>query len=462
MNEQTVNLDSNTIWVGKNSENKELRSVGTERISRRRLLASASLLAAGGLSLAQVPALAAQSQLSTLSDWMKADGRARASGLQSCLERIGATDSSIHAWVQVLPQKATGEGKLSGIPFGAKDVFETKGLATEYGSPVYKGRIGTFDAAIVRDLRDRGAILLGKTQTAAFAMRDPPPTRNPRNLEHTPGGSSSGSAAAVAAGMVPFAIGTQTSGSTVRPASYCGITGFKVTYGLLSMDGCLQYSKSLDTLGFFTHTPADMLLLWDAMGHSIGREEDFAFGVPEPMLKVSPDMAIAVHNSVAALQKAGLTCKPVNISGMLAELFDAQLAVAHYEGARFHERRFREFGDRLGYLAGLVREGLLISDAHYDEARRTIAENRRRFQQIYETTPVILVPSATGPAPLGIKSTGSSDMNTPWTALGTPAISAPMPVGDQLPLGLQLTAALGEDARVLRAAVRVHRILNGQ
>jgi Asp-tRNA(Asn)/Glu-tRNA(Gln) amidotransferase A subunit family amidase len=209
--------------------------------------------------------------------------------LQACLERIQESDASIHAWVQVLPQKATGIGRLSGIPFGAKDVFETKGLATEFGSPAYKGRIGASDAAIVRVLREHGAILLDETQTAAFAMRDPPPTRNPRNLEHTPGGSSSGSAAAVAAGMVPFAIGTQTSGSTVKPASYCGITGFKVTFGLLPMDGCLPYAKSLDTLGFFTNTPADMLLLWESMGHPAGRDEDFAFGVPEPMLEVDTE-----------------------------------------------------------------------------------------------------------------------------------------------------------------------------
>jgi Asp-tRNA(Asn)/Glu-tRNA(Gln) amidotransferase A subunit family amidase len=327
---------------------------------------------------------------------------------------------------------------------------------------VYKGRIGAFDAAIVRDLRERGAILLGKTQTAAFAMRDPPPTRNPRNLEHTPGGSSSGSAAAVAAGMVPFAIGTQTSGSTVKPASYCGITGFKVTYGLLSMDGCLQYAKSLDTLGFFTHTPADMLLLWEAMGRSTGREEDFAFGVPEPMLEVDPEMASAVQNAVVSLRKSGVICKPIDISASHKELVTAQRTVAFYEGARFHEQRFAELGESLGYLAGLVREGLQISAARYDEARRAVAENRRRFQERYQRTPVILTPSAKGPAPLGLASTGDSTMNTPWTALGTPAISVPMPVGDHLPLGLQLTAAPGEDARVLQAAVKVHRILTGK
>ncbi len=417
------------------------------------------LLAGAAVGL---PSFSATARLETLTDWVRADAKTREAGLQACLERIQESDASIHAWVQVLPQKATGNGRLSGIPFGAKDVFETKGLATEYGSPVYKGRIGAFDAAIVRDLRERGAILLGKTQTAAFAMRDPPPTRNPRNLEHTPGGSSSGSAAAVAAGMVPFAIGTQTSGSTVRPASYCGITGFKVTYGLLPMDGCLQYAKSLDTLGFFTHTPADMLLLWEAMGHSTGREEDFAFGVPEPMLEVDPEMASAVQNAVASLRKTGVICKPIDISAIHKELVSAQRTVAFYEGARFHEQRVAELGDSLGYLAGLVREGLQISDARYDEARRVIAENRRRFQERYQTTPVILVPSATGPAPLGLASTGDSTMNTPWTALGTPAISVPMPVGDHLPLGLQLTAAPGEDARVLRAAVRVHRILTGK
>jgi Asp-tRNA(Asn)/Glu-tRNA(Gln) amidotransferase A subunit family amidase len=213
--------------------------------------------------------------------------------------------------------------------------------------------------------------------------------------------------------LVPIAIGTQTSGSTIKPASYCGITGFKPTYGLLPLSGCLQYAKSLDTLGFFTHTPADMLLLWEAMGHPTGREQDFAFGVPEPMLQVDPKMASTVQHAVASLRKAGLTCKPVNISAMHAELVGAQRIVAFYEGARFHKQRFAEFGDRLGYLAGLVREGLRISEVRYEEARRVIGENRRRFQELYVATPVILVPSATGPAPLGLASTGDSKMNTP-------------------------------------------------
>src|SRR6267143_4523646 len=207
-------------------------------------------------------------RLETLTQWLNASRQMRELALQSCLDRIEAMDPSIHAWVQVMPEKPTGNGKLAGIPFGAKDIIETRGLATEYGSPIYKGRIGTADAAIVRELRRRGGVLLGKTQTAAFAYRTPPPTRNPRDLAHTPGGSSSGSAAAVAAGMIPFALGTQTGGSVLRPASYCGVTGFKASYGLLPMDGVFPFAKSLDTLGFFTHTAADMAAFWEAMGHT--------------------------------------------------------------------------------------------------------------------------------------------------------------------------------------------------
>jgi Asp-tRNA(Asn)/Glu-tRNA(Gln) amidotransferase A subunit family amidase len=332
-------------------------------------------------------------------------------------------------------------------------------LATEYGSPIYKGRIGTSDAAIIQDLRRRGAILMGKTHTTAFAYRDPAPTRNPRNLEHTPGGSSSGSAAAVAAGMVPFALGTQTRGSVLRPASYCGVTGFKPTYGLIPMDGVLPFAKSLDTLGFFTHTPDDMLRLWESLGHSIGIAEQFKLGAPEPIPLIEPAMTAAFQNALSSLRKAGVTIQPVSISPMLDQLIDASDVVMFYEGARFHEQRFKEFGDRLGQMAALVRDGQKITTARYEEARRHISDGRARVMEIYKSTPVILVPAATGPAPLGLQSTGDARMNSPWTALGTPAISIPMPVGNALPLGLQLTAAPGEEARLLRTGVRLHRIL---
>ena len=368
-------------------------------------------------------------------------------------------DPSIQAWVQVLPQRPTGDGMLSEIPFGAKDIMETRGLSTEYGSPIYKGRIGTADAAIVRELRRRGAILLGKTQTTAFAYRTPAPTRNPRNLEHTPGGSSSGSAAAVAAGMVPVALGTQTRGSVLRPASYCGVTGFKASYGLLSMEGVLPFAKSLDTLGFFTHTPADMLALWESMGHAVGRAEDFTLGAPDPMPEVEPAMAAAFQNALSRLRRAGVSIRSIDIAGMLARLDEAATTVMFYEGAQFHQQRYKEHGSQLADLADLVRDGLMISVDRYDEARRYIAECKARVTELYKATPVILVPSATGPAPLGLASTGDARMNAPWTALGTPAISIPMPVAGGLPLGLQLTADHGEDARVIRTAVRLQTML---
>ena len=362
--------------------------------------------------------------------------------------------------MQVLPQPPTGDGALSGIPFGAKDIIETRGLATEYGSPIYKGRIGAADASVVSDLRARGAILLGKTHTTAFAYRTPAPTRNPHNLQHTPGGSSSGSAAAVACGMVPLALGTQTQGSVLRPASFCGITGFKPTYGLIPMDGVLPFAASLDTLGFFTVTAADMLALWGALGHDTGRADTFPLGVPEPMPDVEPPMAAAFRETVSRLRGAGLAIQPVDPGDMLATLNEASGVVMAYEAARFHEQRYKEHGSNLAHLADLVREGLETTAGRYDEAKQYIDACKARVSELYAATPVILVPAATGPAPFSLASTGDPRMNAPWTALGTPAISIPMGAFGGLPLGLQLTAGRGEDARVLRAATGLEAVLS--
>jgi Asp-tRNA(Asn)/Glu-tRNA(Gln) amidotransferase A subunit family amidase len=392
--------------------------------------------------------------METFTEWLQADRETRKRGLQLCLQRIRELEPSIHAWVQVQPERPTGDGPLSEIPFGAKDIIETKGMATEYGSPIYKGRLGSADAAIIREMRSRGAILLGKTVTTAFAYRTAGATRNPRNLEHTPGGSSSGSAAAVAAGMVPFTIGEQTRGSMIRPASYCGVTGFKPTYDLLPTEGMLPLSKSLDTLGLFTHTPADMLALWKALGHPTGNEEQFAFGAPEPIPDCEPEMANAFRQALSLLRRSGVTIKTVDISAFLKKLDEANDVEMFYEGARFHEARLKEFGDRLDQpLANLIRDGLKISSERYEEARRYLAESRVRMAEIFKATPVILTPAATGPAPLGLSNTGDPRMDAPWTALGTPAVTIPMPVASGLPLGLQLTADLGQDARILQAAL---------
>jgi Asp-tRNA(Asn)/Glu-tRNA(Gln) amidotransferase A subunit family amidase len=392
--------------------------------------------------------------LETFSDWIQADRETRKQGLEQCLQRIRELEPSIHAWVQVQPERPTGDGPLSEIPFGVKDIVETKGMATEYGSPLYKGRVGTEDAAIIREMRSRGAILLGKTVTTAFAYRTPGPTRNPRNLEHTPGGSSSGSAAAVAAGMVPFTIGEQTRGSMLRPASFCGVTGFKPTYDLLPTEGMLPFAKSLDTLGLYTRTPADMIALWKALGKPPGNDEQLAFGVPEPIPECDPEMANAFRQAITLLRRSGITLKSIDIAGDLKKLVEAGDVLEAYEGARFHEARLKEFGDRLDQnIANLVRNGLKIPAERYEETNRFIAESRVQFAEIFKSTPVILTPAAVGPAPLGLTTTGDPRMNAPWTALGTPAISIPMPIASGLPLGLQLTADLGQDSRVLRAAL---------
>jgi Asp-tRNA(Asn)/Glu-tRNA(Gln) amidotransferase A subunit family amidase len=420
------------------------------------LLRRRDLLPVLAACLGTKPLSARNEDLTNLEQWLRADSAARKRALASSLRRIRQLDKSIHAWVQVDPQPQTGEGLLSGIPFGVKDVIETQNLVTEFGSPIYKGRRGTGDAVIVRQLKSLGAILFGKTQTAAFAHTTPSTTRNPRNIAHTPGGSSSGSAAAVAAGMVPLAIGTQTGGSVLRPASFCGVTGFKPTYGLLSVDGVMQYSHSLDTLGFFTHTPQDMLLFWKALGQLRGREDNVSLGVVEPLpAGVEPPMAAAIQKAVSLLRSRGIEVKPVPIAAMLDKITAESRVVSTYEGAHAHERRYQEYGSRLQDVAKMVEEGLQIPAGRYQEARAFIAEGKRRFDEIYSTTPVLLVPAATGPAPKGLASTGDSRMNRAWTALGTPAIALPMPVQSTMPMGLQLTAAAGQDSLVLHTAVRI-------
>jgi Asp-tRNA(Asn)/Glu-tRNA(Gln) amidotransferase A subunit family amidase len=362
--------------------------------------------------------------------------------------------------VTVRPDRDHVAGPLAGIPFGCKDIIETIGLPTEYGSPVYKGRLGASDAAIVRLLRERGARLMGKTQTTAFAWKTPSPTRNPNHPDHTPGGSSSGSAAAVAAGMVPFAIGTQTLGSVLRPASFCGVTGFKPSYGVLPMEGVLPCAPSLDTLGLFTHTAADMQALWDALNGPARSAPAAAsvLGVIEPVPDVEAEMASALGRTVAQLRAGGVTVRPIDLRDRLATVAKAARVVLATEASREHGDRYTEHGDKLEDLADLVREGLAIPAAQYEQARRVISDGRAEIEQLLAETPVVLTPAAIGPAPRGFSSTGDPAMNAPWTAMGAPAITIQMP-GKGLPLGLQLTAAHGQDDLLLRTAVHVEQML---
>ena len=259
--------------------------------------------------------------------------------------------------------------------------------------------------------------------------------------------------------MVPFAIGTQTLGSVLRPASFCGVVGFKPTHGLLPMEGVLPVAPSLDTAGLFTQTVEDMRLLWEKMGFPLGQRETARLGVPEPVPEVEPEMADAFRKSVARLRVAGFPIEKVKLPSVFSELVPVARLIMNYEGARIHKQRWQEHGSRLGALAEMVREGLRISEKEYKAALETVHRTKGEMTEVFAKVPVILTPSAPGPAPRGLGSTGDPRMNAPWTALGVPAISVPMPVESGLPLGLQLTADSGHEARLLEAAMRVDAAL---
>ena len=385
--------------------------------------------------------------------WLESGEKTPRDLLDLCLRRIAELDGGIRAWVpasmKVAPQPPLDSGPLSGIPFGAKDTFETRGMATEYGSALYSGRQSDCDAAVIADLRNAGAVLLGKTHTTAFASFEPAPTRNPKLPGHTPGGSSSGSAAAVAAGMVPFALGTQTMGSVLRPASYCGVCGFKPGFGLISMDGVLPFAPSLDTVGLFTETAADMAELWTrGFGGRVHTELRRAAFLPLP---ADEPMARAAMDTVERLRAAGMAVDVVDVPEGWERLLSAARTIHDYEGARTHRARLEEFGERIGVrLAELVRRGLAISDLEYDDARGWVDHMKGVLHAMFWEWAAIFSPAATGIAPQGFESTGDPSNNAPWTALGVPAISVPLP--GACPMGLQIAAAWGRDDALLAVA----------
>jgi Asp-tRNA(Asn)/Glu-tRNA(Gln) amidotransferase A subunit family amidase len=271
-------------------------------------------------------------------------------------------------------------------------------------------------------------------------------------MNRTPGGSSSGSAAAVAAGMAAFALGSQTQGSILRPASYCGVTGFKPTFGLISTEGVLPFAPSLDTVGFFTETAVDMLELMTAV-----RPPAPSSTAARPALAAFRQPAIA--EAVARLRAAGFAVTAIDPPAGFDRLLAASKLINAYEGARTHEERWRLHGENIGRkLAALVREGLAIPAQQYDEALDTVRAMRIVMAGVFREYPAVLTQAATGPAPLGLESTGDPAPNAPWTALGGPAISVPMPV-EGPPLGLQLAAAADHDALLLATAVQVESAL---
>ena len=385
--------------------------------------------------------------------------------LEICRRRIAAGDPDVQAWVEVSPQDPLADGLLDGIPFGVKDIFETRGLATEFGSALYAGRKGVVDAPVVSALRRTGAVLLGKTRTTAFASFDPAATRNPRFPGHTPGGSSSGSAAAVAAGMVPFALGTQTLGSVLRPASFCGICGFKPSFGLLPFEGALPFAPSLDTVGLFTATAADMAELWSRGfgGRFLADLHRAALLCGEGMRPpVEDPMRHALTAAVERLRAGGVSIDEIPAPQGWDRLQTAAQTINRYEGARSHRARFEEFGDRIGRkLATLVRDGLRLTPSEYEDARAHVEQMKLAVNSIFWDYPAILTPAAAGRAPAGLDSTGDPSHNAPWTALGVPAISVPLPV-DGGPLGVQMTAAWGRDDALVAVAAQLEDKISGR
>lgn len=420
---------------------------------------------------ASLPALCLQLQAGELSATDLVD---------ACLDRIDAVDERLKAWAYVAREEARAEaekldedfarrgrrGPLHGVPFGVKDIFDTAQVPTEWGSPLHRGRVPAEDATLVRQLRDAGAIMLGKTHTTAYAYFDPAPTRNPHNPAHTPGGSSSGSAAAVAAGMVPFALGSQTMGSVLRPASFCGVVGFKPSFDRLPLGGVMSFAKSLDHAGLFTRTVTGMRHLWNTMGGKASAgspaESLRLINVPWPIEKgLEPEMEDGFRDLFEHLRKAGIEIEQQPLPESFEGLLRAARAINNYEGARENRKRYEEHGAAIGAkLAALVEDGLAIPEETYRQARETVATAGGVFESSVKGGALWLVPSAPGQAPEGLETTGDPRCNAPFTAMGVPAISLPfMLTGNGLPLGCQIVGPKGGDDSVLAAAQHLETVL---
>lgn len=386
------------------------------------------------------------------------------------LERIETREPAVGAWTHldrdaVIAQARALDagairGPLHGLPFGVKDVFDTFDCPTEYGSPIYAGHRPRTDAAVVSLARRAGGLVLGKTVTTEFATFPPGKTRNPHNPDHTPGGSSSGSAAAVADGMVPFAFGTQTVGSTIRPASFCGVTGYKPTYALLPTEGIKPISYCLDTVGLFTRSVADLGLIAGALS---GRALAVPADPPAPRVGLcttpqfahaNPEVRQLFAHLGAEFARAGAKVADFALPGPYAGLHDAQALIWDYEVARCLTGEFDRHRDEIREpLRGQLARGLAIAPEDYDAAMALACEGRRSFAGVIEAFDVLVVPSSQGEAPRGLTATGLPYFNRTWTLLHVPCVHVPHGHGPNgLPIGFQVVGRIGDDARVLACA----------
>lgn len=392
------------------------------------------------------------------------------------LERIATEDPALGAFVCTLtPQQAAAQarqlhGPLAGVPVAVKDIFDTRDLPTAYGSPaIYPPRPAAMDAAVVSVLRRAGGLVVGKSTTTEFAYLQPTATRNPKAPSRTPGGSSAGSAAAVAAGLVPLALGTQTGGSVIRPASYCGVVGYKPSFGWLPTTGLKCFSWSLDTVGLFARDVADVAwfaqalcgraLTIDETGAAAPRRVAVAEAYPWGALSGSAGQALAQGRR--ALQAAGIDTPITALPDWAGPAFDAHAAVQGYEAWRCLQWELDTHPDA---LSPLLREYLqstrTISAADYEAAQAVALQARAQAQAWLQDADLLLTPSAPDEAPPGLASTGESSFNRLWTLLGVPCVSVPGLVGENgAPMGLQLIGPWGSDARLLAAAWRLQQAL---
>ena len=360
-------------------------------------------------------------------------------------------------------------GPLAGKLVAVKDIFDTTDFPTSYGSAIYSGHQPSTEAAMVSVLREAGAMVAGKSVTTEFAFLFPSPTLNPAAPGHTPGGSSSGSAAAVAAGLVPLAIGSQTGGSTVRPASYCGIAGFKPSFGVLPTAGMKSFSWSLDTVGLFARTVAEVLEFAQAV--SGGRVRTLAprtaaqwrFGVPRsyPWGEVTPSAAKAMQAAADALRKAGAPVVDVDLPQWVADCYVAHDAIQGWEAVRTLAHEYEHHRDHLSAtLRDYLAQARSVTDDAYAQAQAASRGARLAAHAWIEGIDVLITPSAPDEAPQGYASTGVSTFNRAWTLLAAPCVSVPGVTGvNGLPMGVQVVAAPGEDSLCLAAGVMLEAAL---
>ena len=407
--------------------------------------------------------------------------------VQACLDHIATLEDSVGAWAHLDPEYALQQardadlqrrsgmsvGPLHGVPVGVKDIFDTRDMPTEDGTVLHAGRTPAYDATAVALLREAGAVIMGKTVTTELAVYAPGKTRNPHDPARTPGGSSSGSAAAVAAHMVPLAIGTQTNGSVIRPASYCGVFGYKPSHGLISRYRVLQQSRALDQVGVFGRTVADVALLAEQLMGFDERDPDMrprsrpnltGTATGEPL--VPPRLAFVktpawdqadkdVQDAFAELMEfLGDEAEELDLSDLLENAVNWHRTIMEADLARSFRREYERGKESLSAtLREMIERGQQCLAMDYNEALEQIPVLNSALDEILLEYDAIITPATTGEAPAGLESTGSPVFCTPWTLCGMPSISVPILQGSNgMPIGVQMTAARNDDARLLRTA----------